>query len=135
MGWNLHDFFGFIREMLFDLIVAEFEDLELIRERRLSSLSLSEVVDDLAIREGLLDVLVVEVDDCVSVWERFAFDAVVKNDLFFTVLVDSLDLSVMTNILLDYLLVLKGFAVILFRKSETEVFFLVRSSGSLASST
>lgn len=135
MGWNLHDFFGFIREMLFDLIVAEFEDLELIRERRLSSLSLSEVVDDLAIREGLLDVLVVEVDDCVSVWERFAFDAVVKNDLFFTVLVDSLDLSVMTYILLDYLLVLKGFAVILFRKSETEVFFLVRSSGSLASST
>jgi len=121
--------------MLFDLIVAEFEDLELIRERRLSSLSLSEVVDDLAIREGLLDVLVVEVDDCVSVWERFAFDAVVKNDLFFTVLVDSLDLSVMTYILLDYLLVLKGFAVILFRKSETEVFFLVRSSGSLASST
>lgn len=66
---HLHYFLCFIWEVLLDLIVAEFEHLELIRERCLCGLGLGKVIDDFTVRERLLDILVVEVDDCVAIGE------------------------------------------------------------------
>jgi len=55
--------------VLLDLVVAELEYLQFVWESRLSSLCLSKEVDNFAIREGLFDVLVVKVDDSVTIWE------------------------------------------------------------------
>ena len=112
--------------MLLDLIVAELENLQLVRERSLGRLRLSEVVNYFAIGECLLDVLVVEVDDGVAIWERLSFDSIIEDDLLLSVLVDPLDLSIMPHVLLDYFLVLQGLAVILFGEFETEVLLFVR---------
>lgn len=55
--------------MFLNLVVAELEDLQLIRKGRLRRLCLGEVVHNLAVGECLLDVLVVEVDNGVAVGE------------------------------------------------------------------
>ena len=112
--------------MFLDLIVAEFEHLELVRESRLSGLCLGEEVHNFAIRVGLLDVLVVEVDDSVAIREGLTLDTIVEDDLFLAVLVDTLDLTIVTYELLDNFLVLNSFAVVLLGELKTEVFFLVR---------
>ena len=91
--------------MLLDLVIAEFENLQLVRKSRLRRLGFCEEVDNLSIRKSLLDILVVEVDDSIAVWERLPFNTVVENDLFFAVLVNSLDLSIMAYILLNHFLV------------------------------
>ena len=91
--------------MLLDLVIAEFENLQLVRKSRLRRLGFCEEVDNLSIRKSLLDILVVEVNDSIAVWERLPFNTVVENDLFFAVLVNSLDLSIMAYILLNHFLV------------------------------
>ena len=115
--------------MFFDLIVAELENLELIWERGLCGLSLSEKVDNLAIRERLLDVLVVKVDDCVAIREGLTLDSIIKDDLFLAVLVDALDLAIVTDILLNDLLVGMCLVVILLGELQAEVFLFVRDRG------
>ena len=126
---NLHDLFGLIREVFLDLIVAELENLELIWERGLCGLSLSEKVDNLAIRERLLDVLVIEVDDCVAIREGLTLDSIIKDDLFLAVLVDALDLPIVTNVLLDDLLVRVRLVVVLLGELQAEIFLFVRDRG------
>ena len=126
---NLHDLFGLIREVFLDLIVAELENLELIWERGLCGLSLSEKVDNLAIRERLLDVLVVKVDDCVAIREGLTLDSVVEDDLLLAILVDALDLAIVTDILLNDLLVGMCLVVILLGELQAEVFLFVRDRG------
>ena len=91
--------------MLLDLVVAELEYLQFVWESRLGSLCLSKEVDNFAIREGLFDVLVVKIDDSVSIWEWFTLNAIVEDDLFLTVLVDPLYFAIVANVLLHYLLV------------------------------
>ena len=112
--------------MLLNLIVAEFEDLQLVRESRLSGLSLSKEVNHLAICKGLLDVLIVEVDNRVAIRERLSLHSIVEYHLLLSVLVDPLDLSIMPNILLDHFLVWHSFVVVLLWESETEVILFIR---------
>ena len=111
--------------MFLNLIVAELEHLELIREGSLGRLGLCEEVDHLAIREGLLDVLIVEVDNGVAIGERFPLDSVIEDDLLLSVLVDSLDFAIMTDKLLDNFLVRQSLAMVLFGELKTEIFFLI----------
>ena len=111
--------------MLLDLIVAEFEDLQFVRERALSRLGFRKVVDNLAVRERLLDVLVVEVDDCVAVRERFPLDSVVEDDLFFAVLVNALDFSILADVLLSYFLIRRRLVMVFFGVLKTVIFLLL----------
>ena len=55
--------------MLFDLIVAKFKDLKLVRESSLRCLCLSKEVDNFSVLECLLNVLVVKVNYGVAIWE------------------------------------------------------------------
>ena len=87
--------------MLFDLFVLEFEDLEPFWERSLGSLGLLEIVDDLLVRIGLLDVSVVEEDNCVACWVSFSSHFVAEDDFFLSVHVDALDFAVLA---LDFVL-------------------------------
>lgn len=91
--------------MFLNLIVAKLEHLELIREGSLRSLRLSKVVAHFAVWEGLLDILIVEVDDCVAIRESLPLDPVVEDDFLLAVLVDALDFSILANVLLSHLLV------------------------------
>lgn len=122
---DLHDLFGLVREVLLNLVVAEFEDLQLVWESRLSCLRLSEVVNDFSVSKRLLNVVVVKVHDRVAVGEGLPLDSVVENHFFLAVLVDPLDLAIVTNELLDDLLVGHCLAVVLLRELQTEVFFLI----------
>ena len=112
----LHDLFGSVREVLFDLAVAEFEHLQFIRESCLSCLSLCEEVYDLTIRKSLFDILIVEVDNSVAVWMRFSFDTIIEDDFFLAILINALNFTIMTNILLYNFLVGHSFAVVLLRE-------------------
>lgn len=80
-----YDFFRSIREMLLDLAVRELEDLESICVGCLSGFGLSEIVDDLLVGICLLDVIVIEVDDCVSIWESFPSYTIRKDDFLFAI--------------------------------------------------
>ena len=112
--------------MLFNLIVAELEDLELIWEGCLCSLSFCEIVNNFAIGEGLLDILIVEIDDSVSIWERLALHPIVEDHFLFAVLVNSLNLSIVAHVLFNNFLILQSLAMVLFRELKTEVFFIIR---------
>ena len=119
-------FLCFIWEVLFNLVVAEFEHLKLVREGGLGSLCLWKVVYDLSTRESLLDILVVKVDNCVAIREGLALNSVVEDYFLLAVLIDSLNLAILSNVLLNDLLVREWLAVILFRILQTEVFVFVR---------
>ena len=107
---------GLIREVLLNLVVLELENLEFVWKGGLSRLSFGKVVYDLSVRIRLLNVLIVEVDNCVAVRVRFPFHPIVENYLFFARSVNSLDFTICAHILLDYLLVGDRFRVVLIRK-------------------
>lgn len=113
--------------MLLDLVVAELEDLQFVREGRLRGLCLCEEVHDLSICKGLLYVLVVKVDDSVAIREGLPLDTVIEDDLFLAVLIDPLNLTIVANILLDHFLVRQSFVMVLLGELEAEVLFVVRT--------
>ena len=119
--------------MLLNLVVAEFEDLKLVREGSLRCLCLREEIDNFSVGERLLYVLVVEVNYGVTIWEGLTFDTVVENYFFLAVLIDALNLAIVAHVLLDNFLVRQRLAVILLREFEAEVFLFIlkRCTGSV----
>lgn len=111
--------------MLFDLVVSKFENLKTIRERGLCCLCLSEVVYNSLISIGLLDVIVVEVDNGVSVREHLSLHSIVEDDLFLSVFVDSLNLPIISNYLLDHLHVGGRLAVVVRRELHVVIFSII----------
>ena len=109
--------------MFFDLIIGKFEHLKAILKSSLSCLCLRKVVSHFLIRECLFDVLVVEVDDSVAVWEALSLDAVVEDDFFLAIGVHSLNFSIMADGLLYDLGIGRCFGMVFFRVLETVVFF------------
>lgn len=110
--------------MFFDLVVREFEHLQAIGEGRLGCLCFCKVVPDFLVGEGLLDVLVIEVHNCVAIWESLPFHAIVENHLFFAAGIDTLNFSIVTNLLVNDFRVCRSLSVVLTRELETVVFLL-----------
>ena len=74
----LHDLFSSIWEVLFYLVIGKFEDLKSIREGTLSSLGFCEVVHNLLVRVCLLNIVIVEIDNGVSIREDLPLDSIIK---------------------------------------------------------
>ena len=121
----LHDFFGPIREVFFDLIVCKFENLETISERGLSGLCLSKIVDNSLISVCLLDITVIEVDYGVAVWEDLTLHTIVEYYFFLSVFVHSLNLTIVSNNLLDNLHISGCLVVIMRREFHVKIFSLI----------
>ncbi len=83
--------------MLFNLRVGKLEDLEPIGEGGLCGLSIREVIGYLAIGECLLDIIIVEIYYRIAITPDLSPNSISKNNLFFSVFVDSLDFSIMTD--------------------------------------
>ena len=92
--------------MLFYLLVGELEYLQAVGVGGLRCLGLGEVVHDLLVRESLLDVAVVEVDDRVAVWERLSAYAIAEDHLLLAIQVCSLHFAIVANDLVLHLRVL-----------------------------
>jgi len=120
----LHNFFGTVREMFLDLGVCELEYLQTVCGCRLCCLGFREVVNDLLVWESLLNVLVVEVHDGVTIREGLSFDTVVKDDFLFATRVHTLDLAIVADYLVDDLHVGWLLSVVLLGELETEIFLL-----------
>ena len=73
--------------MLLNLVVGELEHLKTVWEGSLSGLCVCKVVDDALIRIGLLYVVVIEVDYCVTIRENFSLHSIVEDYLLLTVFV------------------------------------------------
>ena len=121
----LHDLFSSIWEVLLNLIICKFEYLESIRECCLCSFSLGKVVDDLLVWVGLLDIIIIEVDNGVSVGEDFPFDAIIKNYLLLSVFINSLNLTIMTYNLLHNFHVLRILVMINLREFHVKIFLFI----------
>lgn len=87
--------------MFFNLVVCELENLHAVGEGRLGRLGFGKVVADPLVGVSLLDVVVVEVHDCVAVGEHLPLYPVIEDDFLFTVFINSLDFSIVSNYLLD----------------------------------
>jgi hypothetical protein len=111
--------------MLFNLLVSKLEDLESIGERALDSLSFSKVVDYFLVSISLFDIIIIEVYNSVSIRKDLPFDSIVEDHLLLAILVNSLDLPVITNHLLNHLRVLRSLAVVLLWELHLIVFFLL----------
>ena len=121
----LHDFFCSIREVLFDLIVCKFENLETISEGGLCGPCFSKVVDNPLISVCLLDVIVIEVHYGVAVWEYLTLDTIIKDDFFLSVFIHSLNLTIVSNNLFDNLHITRCLIVIMRREFHIEIFRLI----------
>jgi hypothetical protein len=123
----LHYLFGSIWEVFLDLVVREFEDLKAITECGLSSLSFSEVVDNLLIWIGLLYIIIVEIYDGVPIREHFSLHSVIEYNLLLSVFIHSLYLSIISDDLFHHLHVRWALVMILRRELHVIVFlfFLV----------
>lgn len=120
--------------MLLNLLVRELEDLESVSVGSLRRLCLGEVVHDLLVGEGLLDVAVVEVNDCVSVWEGFSADTVAEDYFLLAIEVGSLDLAVVAYDLVLYFGVFGLLIVIIAWELHFVVFFIIFHVGTGISS-
>jgi len=89
--------------MLLYLLVREFEYLQAVCVGGLRCLGLSKVVNDLLIRECLLDVAVVEVDDCVTIGEGLSAHSIAEDDFLLSVQIRPLYLAIIANnLILDF---------------------------------
>ena len=112
-------------EVLLNLVVLEFEDLQAVRERGLRRFSLREEVHDLASGEGLLDVLILEEDDLISIGPDLSLDPVREYYLLLAALVELLFLAFSTDHFICLNKVFIGLIrVILFREDQVVVFLL-----------
>jgi len=111
--------------VLLNLLVAELKHLEPVGEGALRGFCICKVVDDLRIWVGLLDVVIVEVDDGVAVGECLSPDPVAEDYLFFAVHVRALYLAVVTHhLLLDRRVLGVGAAVVALVHLHFEVFLV-----------
>ena len=74
---------------------------------------------------GLLDIVVIEVDDSVAVGEDFPLNSIVEDDFLLPVLVHSLNLTIMPDDLLDHLHISWVLVVIDLRELHVKVLLLV----------
>ena len=91
------DLLGSINEVLLNLAISELEHLEAIWESRLRGLGVREEVHDLPVREGLLDVVVVEVDYRIAIRPYFPLQSIREDHFLLPVLVNPLDLPIVSN--------------------------------------
>ena len=121
----LHDFFGAVREVLFDLVICKFEYLKTISECSLCCPCLGEVVHDSLVSVCLLDVIVIEIHYGVAIWKYFTFDTVVEDYFLLSVLVDSLNLTIVSNYLFDDTGISRCLIVVMRREFHVEIFSLI----------
>ncbi len=121
----LHYFFCAVWEVLLNLIVCKFKDLKTIWKGGLGRLSLSKIVNDLLVWVGLFDIMIIEVNDGITIWEYFPLHAIIKNYLLFTVLINSLNLTIVTNNLLHNLHVLRILIMVDLRELHVKIFLLL----------
>ena len=110
--------------MFLNLIVLELKHLQTIWESRLRGLSISKVVDYSLIRVSLLDVVVVEVHDCVPIGEHLSLHPVVEDHLLLPILVQSLNLAIVTDDLLYDFQIRWALVVVLCRELHVVVLLL-----------
>lgn len=110
--------------MLFDLIIAKFKYLKSIRESSLGCFGFSKVIYHFLIREGLLNIIIVKVYNCVSIWECLSSDTIAKYYLFFTIQVCSLDLTIVSNNLVLYICIIWIIIMIDMRHFHFKIIFL-----------
>ena len=91
---NLHNFFGTVWEMLFNLFVLKFENLNAVWQCSLCCLGLVEEIDNFAIRESLFYIFIAEINYGVSICKSFTAYAIAENNFFFTIKVNSLDFPI-----------------------------------------
>jgi hypothetical protein len=111
--------------VLLHLPVCKLEDLEPVGEGCLGGLGLCKIVNDFLVRVSLLDVVVVEINDSVAIREALPLDSVVKNDLFLPTFKGPLDLSVVSDDLLDNLGIFWCFSVVIVLKFHIIVIFFL----------
>jgi len=111
--------------MLLDLRIRELEDLKSIWIGRLGRLGLRKVINNFLIRVRLLDIIIVEVDDGVAIWERLPAYAIAENDLLLAVVVRPLHLAVVSDNLILNLRVWLLLVVVLVRELHLVVLFLI----------
>jgi hypothetical protein len=110
--------------VLLNLTIGEFEHLKSIIESGLGGLSFRKIIDYFLVREGLLDILIIKIYDGVAVRERFTLNTVVKNDLFLTIGVHSLDLAISSNVLVNNFGTGSSLGMILSWVLQAEIFLL-----------
>jgi len=111
--------------MLLDLRIRELEDLKSVWIGRLGRLGLRKVINNFLIRVRLLDIIIVEVDDGVAIWERLPAYAIAENDLLLAVVVRPLHLAVVSDNLILNLRVWLLLVVVLVRELHLVVLFLI----------
>ena len=111
--------------MLLNLVVAELEYLESIRERSLGGFGLCKVIHHLLVWEGLLYVAVCEVHDRVAAWPDLPPHSIAEYNLLPPVVKEPLDFPIVRNDLIHLLCWLQLLPMILWRELEVELVFLV----------
>lgn len=80
--------------MLLDLFVLKFKNLNTVGQCGLCRLCLVEEVNDLSIWKSLLDVFIAEINYGVAIRKSLTSNAVIKNNLFFSIKINSLNLTI-----------------------------------------
>lgn len=89
--------------MFFDLGVGELEYLETVRVSCLSCFGLGKVINNFLVGVGLLDVVIVEVNNRVPIRESLSPHTVAKDHFLLSIQIRSLYLSIVAHDLILYL--------------------------------
>jgi hypothetical protein len=117
-------FLGVIWEVFLDLVIRKFEYLQTIWKSCLGCPFLCKIIHNSLICIRLLNIVVIEVDYSVSVWEDFSFDTIVKDNLFLSIFVFALYLTIRRDNFFDDSHISLFFVVVVRKKLHIEVLAL-----------
>jgi hypothetical protein len=93
--------------MLLQLSIRKLVHIHSSSQSRLSCLSLLKIIHYCVVRVKLLNVLVPEVNNSVSIWEDLFPNLLLKNDFFLSILVSSDYLPIFRDLFIDWNCILR----------------------------
>jgi len=120
-----YDLLCSIWEMFFYLLIGKFENLQSVRECSLGSLRFSKVVNNFITWERLFDILIVKIDQGITVGPWFSAHPIAKDHLFPATLENSLYLAIIPCNLVYECLICSSLCMILIRKPHCKIILLL----------
>lgn len=110
--------------MLLNLTIWKFKNLQSIRERCLSSLSFSKIINNLLIRIRLLNIIIIEINNSISIRECFPSNSIWKDHFLFAISKRPLYFTIISNNLILNVIIFSRLVMILRWKLHLVIFLL-----------
>lgn len=99
--------------MFFNLTIRKFENLQSIIEGSLGRLSFSKIINDLLIRISLLYIIIIKINNSITIRECFSSNSIWKNNFLFAISKCPLYFAIIANDLILNIIIFSRLVMVL----------------------